>query len=331
MYENVLTIAAPSSHSPSKTRMFQNIFPGSVEDQKASSSATFTENDERPPTLRRTVEGARIASDRAVYYEIKNSQRRYQKKLQHGMRQDEAARLQQEGGRFAIARQKYMDQQRSSNLEPISQPDRSDYISRGSTTAGIFGRTIGGSSGTGNGIAVLLLSLTGIIFVFLLFWLLSRMCGTRQQSAGNNDHIRKGLAKFNEAAIHDYTPQSVLYPKRIYELQAEEGYFSQPPAFHYSQDSICSSNLLDPIINMIQITGKRDWLQSRLLRDTNNYDSVDANIAAPLRNAFQRGHQFVRKLTGAEFGIPQKNPEEKPECRDPHGYMNALNDYVDLG
>uniref|UniRef100_A0A915D8Z3 Uncharacterized protein n=1 Tax=Ditylenchus dipsaci TaxID=166011 RepID=A0A915D8Z3_9BILA len=201
---------------------------------------------------------------------------------------------------------------------------------------GIFGRS-GNSPSTGSaGIAILLFSLTGIIFLFLLFYFLSRLCTTKPMTVlDERSTVRKGLYKFNTMALHQYSPQTVLYPKRIYELQAEEGLFSGLPQLSLTHESsvLGSASLINPILSMIDFEGKEQWLRS-IFQRTQEIEATEndhgnklsypyGKVSVAAQTALQCGRQLVRKLTGIDLDdVPVEKKVEQIITSQPHAYSN---------
>ncbi|CAD5225602.1 unnamed protein product [Bursaphelenchus okinawaensis] len=91
-------------------------------------------------------------------------------------------------------------------------------------------------------VIVFAFALSGIILIFLLFYFLSRICSPKADDDIKDVESSRNDSKqtFGKKSTID-SPRHVLYPKRIYEIQAEEGYYSSLPSITQSETSTCNS------------------------------------------------------------------------------------------
>uniref|UniRef100_A0A7E4W8Y6 Conserved protein n=1 Tax=Panagrellus redivivus TaxID=6233 RepID=A0A7E4W8Y6_PANRE len=105
------------------------------------------------------------------------------------------------------------------------------------------------------GVFVLIFVLIGIIMVLMLFYFLAKVCnGSDREKKTPNGTIIVKHPGFGEIEV---VQSRVAYPKRIYELKAEEGYFSCPPSLTpsladvFGSDEDEETNIFDPPAEII--------------------------------------------------------------------------------
>ncbi|KAE9549202.1 hypothetical protein FO519_007582 [Halicephalobus sp. NKZ332] len=91
------------------------------------------------------------------------------------------------------------------------------------------------------GIFVLIFVMIGIILVMVLFYFLAKVCSNPPESTKRKVKTKKGTVVIREnknSMDVGVVTTTVPLPKRIYELKAEEGYYTCPPAIDNSLDDI---------------------------------------------------------------------------------------------
>lgn len=110
------------------------------------------------------------------------------------------------------------------------------------------------------GVLVLLCIAFGIALILLMCYFLIKICnlqlpqGEKSNSMIDSKDKFRGritlIPPFSKYPDLEIPPSKVLYPKRIYEIQAEEGYFSCPPSIQQSVEDISSKerkpSIFDP-------------------------------------------------------------------------------------
>uniref|UniRef100_A0A1I7RWW8 Uncharacterized protein n=1 Tax=Bursaphelenchus xylophilus TaxID=6326 RepID=A0A1I7RWW8_BURXY len=91
-------------------------------------------------------------------------------------------------------------------------------------------------------VIVFAFALSGIVLIFLLFYFLARICSPKSDEDLKEIESSRNDSKqtFGKKSTAD-SPRHVLYPKRIYEIQAEEGYYSSLPSITPSDTSTCNT------------------------------------------------------------------------------------------
>uniref|UniRef100_A0AC34QLV1 Uncharacterized protein n=1 Tax=Panagrolaimus sp. JU765 TaxID=591449 RepID=A0AC34QLV1_9BILA len=176
--------------------------------------------------------------------------------------------------------------------ETLPQPPhlrRNQLDERARTTygAGPFSRS--GQQSQANsigGIFVLVFVMMGIVIVLLLFYFLAKVCNTpestskRAVTSKNGTVIIRTEVKQNVEII----PSKVPLPKRIYELKAEEGYYSCPPSIDHSLADIFGDS-----------SDEKFFVNEKPQRSQSASEAKELPKKQPIETC-------VRKLTGA--GMP---------------------------
>uniref|UniRef100_A0AC35GNT2 Uncharacterized protein n=1 Tax=Panagrolaimus sp. PS1159 TaxID=55785 RepID=A0AC35GNT2_9BILA len=164
---------------------------------------------------------------------------------------------------------------------------------------GIFGRTSQPAGQSLASVFLLIFVLIGIVMILMLFYFLAKVCnGPDEERKGkiktkNGKIIIQHPDKKNEKI--EIIPTKVPYPKRIYELQAEEGYYSCPPSIHQSLQDIFGDGE-DDFFAGSNTSNQSVGQRSRSMDDESETKKRQTSQSTPPST------QFVRKMTGA--GLP---------------------------